>query len=133
MRPTKLATSAGRLWRAGNARPAVAELVMTRSDKGDQVSPQCSGWIFSYKGLHAEALQHRSDWFLEPAWPRYVAWWADDDYLPDWSEAAERYQYLYEHGPTTFAFTFKQPFDADGRPLTQRDVTTPVQTAGAVP
>ncbi|HVA89305.1 MAG TPA: DUF3291 domain-containing protein [Chloroflexota bacterium] len=92
-----------------------------------------SVWAFSYQGLHAEALQQRSDWFLEPAWPSYVAWWVDDDHMPSWSEAAERYQYLHEYGPTAFAFTFKKPFDADGGSLTQRDVTTPALTSGAVP
>lgn len=89
-----------------------------------------SVWAFSYRGVHAEALRHRGDWLVEPAWPTYVAWWVDDDHMPDWPEAAERFQHLHDHGPTAFAFTFKRPFGADGAPLTQRDVTTPAHAPG---
>ncbi|MDB5060154.1 MAG: domain containing protein [Chloroflexi bacterium] len=92
-----------------------------------------SVWAFAYRGLHAEALQHRREWFGEPAWPNYVAWWVEDDHMPSWPEAAERYQHLHDHGSTAFAFTFKKPFGADGGPLTQRDVTTPAQTSGSAP
>jgi Domain of unknown function (DUF3291) len=90
-------------------------------------------WAFAYSGLHADALRQRSAWFLKPAWPSYAAWWVADDHMPTWPEAAQRLQHLHEHGPTSFAFTFKQPFDVEGRPLTPRDVTSPASSTEATP
>ena len=74
-------------------------------------------FAFAYRGAHAESLRHRKEWFVEPAWPTYAAWWIDDDHIPTWEEAMERVNALYHRGPTPFAFTFKQPYDADGRPM----------------
>jgi hypothetical protein len=71
---------------------------------------------FAYHGLHARALQLKRDWFIEPSWPVYVAWWIGDDEVPDWQEAVRRLEHLHEHGPTPHAFTFKSPFDNQGRP-----------------
>jgi hypothetical protein len=71
---------------------------------------------FAYHGLHREALNKRKEWFRTPEWPSYVAWWVGDDEVPTRAEAASRLEYLYDHGPTPYAFNFKQPFDADGNP-----------------
>ncbi len=71
---------------------------------------------FAYGALHAEALRHRTEWFLAPAWPTYAAWWVADDHWPGWPEANARQEHLHDHGPTAVAFDFKTPFDADGRP-----------------
>jgi hypothetical protein len=43
---------------------------------------------FAYSGVHGEALRHRLEWFLEPEWPSYAAWWVDDGHVPDWHEAS---------------------------------------------
>lgn len=32
-----------------------------------------SAMAFSYAGLHAEALRHGREWFVEPQWPPYAA------------------------------------------------------------
>jgi hypothetical protein len=74
-------------------------------------------YAFAYHGLHAEALRLRREWFIEPQWPTYTAWWVGDDHVPAWSEAAERLEYLHDHGPTPFAFSFKRAFDAAGAPV----------------
>ncbi|HEU5346697.1 MAG TPA: DUF3291 domain-containing protein [Ktedonobacterales bacterium] len=76
--------------------------------------------VFAYsyhlRGVHNEALKLRKEWFVEPEWPNYVAWWVADDHLPTWQEAVERHQLLSERGPTADAFDFHAPFDAEGRP-----------------
>jgi hypothetical protein len=74
-------------------------------------------FAFTYKGIHAEALNKRSQWFVKGAWPAYTLWWVDDDHIPDWHEAYERHHHLHQHGATAFAFDFKQPFDAAGQPV----------------
>jgi len=69
---------------------------------------------FSYSGLHGEALSLGRRWFKTPEWPPYVAWWVAENEVPIWADAAERHEYLHDHGPSAFAFNFKQPFDANG-------------------
>jgi hypothetical protein len=71
---------------------------------------------FTYSGVHAEALQHASDWFVPKSWPPYVLWWVADRHRPDWREAIARFELLHDCGPTREAFDFKTPFDANGRP-----------------
>jgi len=76
-----------------------------------------SVFAFAYSHVHAEALTHRKEWFLPPAWPPYVAWWVADGHTPDWHEATVRLEHLHDHGSTAFAFHFKQAFGPDGRPV----------------
>jgi hypothetical protein len=71
---------------------------------------------FAYEGLHARALQLKREWFIDPAWPVYTAWWIEDNEQADWQEAIRRLEYLHHHGPTPCAFTFKSPFNATGQP-----------------
>jgi hypothetical protein len=77
-------------------------------------------FAFAYHGLHAEALSRRTEWFVKPEFPNHVLWWVDDQHTPDWREAYQHHEYLYENGPTPYAFNFKRPFDALGNP-TQLD------------
>lgn len=68
---------------------------------------------FAYKGAHAEALAHRTDWFQSLGLPSYVAWWVDEDRV-SWQDAADRMDHLHEHGSTAQAFNFRNAFDAHG-------------------
>jgi len=74
-------------------------------------------YAFTYNGLHAEALNKRSQWFVKASWPAYTLWWVADHHVPDWHEAYERHEHLHQHGATAFAFDFKHPFDAAGQPI----------------
>ena len=93
-------------------------------ERGDGWSPSTlsvwtdmeSAMAFSYFGLHAEALRHGRNWFRKPQWPPYACWWAADGHTPTWSEAVERHEHLHDNGPTPFAFSFRQAFDAQGGP-----------------
>jgi hypothetical protein len=71
---------------------------------------------FAYRGLHREALSKREEWFRSGPWPPYVAWWVEDGHKPNWKEAIDRIDHLHDHGATSHAFSFRQPFDAAGAP-----------------
>jgi hypothetical protein len=75
-----------------------------------------SVYAYAYGPVHAEGLRLRRDWFREPDFPNYVAWWVADDHQPDTVEATQRLEQLRAVGPTPQAFNFKAPFDAAGQP-----------------
>jgi hypothetical protein len=65
---------------------------------------------FVFKSAHSEVMRARRKWFV-PMKEIYAAlWWVPAGHRPDVREAEDRVAHLREHGPTTFAFTFKQPF-----------------------
>jgi hypothetical protein len=66
---------------------------------------------FVYEGLHARALNRRSEWFEAPRGPAYVLWWAPIGDRPDLAEAKRRLEHLGLHGSTPDAFTFTEAFD----------------------
>lgn len=76
-----------------------------------------SVYAFTYHGYHAEALIRRHDWFAHGDWQPYVLWWIDDNHLPIWEQACQRYDHLNRYGATAHAFTFKTCFDARGNPI----------------
>jgi len=101
------------------------ERVMPRffdEDKHASGAPTLSLWVdlesvyaFAYNGKHAEALSHRTDWFLTPQWPTYVVWWVSDDHVPTWEEAWQRLEHLHDKGPSPYAFDYRQTFGDDGQ------------------
>jgi hypothetical protein len=48
-------------------------------------------------------------------------WWIPNGHLPRVDEAKKRLAHLDAHGPTPFAFTFKNPFPADERLIKSTD------------
>ena len=70
---------------------------------------------FAYRGIHGEAFKKRREWALKPEWPTYVAWWVEEDHTPTWEEACQRHEHLHDHGPSAYAFNFKQSFDAQSQ------------------
>ncbi len=70
---------------------------------------------YAYHGAHGEAMVRRREWFLKSDLPGHVAWWIDADRI-DPIDAADRLDHLYANGPTPFAFSFANPFDAEGNP-----------------
>ena len=71
---------------------------------------------FTYNGVHADALKHARNWNQRQAWPALVLWWVEQGARPVWADGAERLEHLADHGPTQRAFTFKTPYDPDGKP-----------------
>jgi uncharacterized protein DUF3291 len=89
----------------------------------EQVAMTLSVWrnlesvaAFAYRGVHAEALSKRAEWFQRGEWPAFVAWWIDEQHQPNWREAVERIDRLHGNGSTPAAFNFRQPFDSAGNP-----------------
>lgn len=88
-------------------------------DRGDGWAPATlSLWedmealfVFTYFGLHAEALKRGHEWFQKHQWPPLVMWWHKADAPPTWAQGVQRHHHLHINGPTPFAFTFKKPFD----------------------
>ncbi|SFG96363.1 protein of unknown function [Palleronia marisminoris] len=74
-------------------------------------------YVFTYSGLHAQALKRGREWFRKPSWPPLVLWWHDGKAPPTWRQGVRRLEHLHDHGTSSFAFSFKSPFDENGRPV----------------
>lgn len=96
-------------------------------DNGDGCAPSIislwqdleSALAAVYRGPHAEILRKGPDFMQETSdYPAYVLWWVPADHQPDWLEAVERFEHLGDNGPSPQAFTFKNAFGPDGKPVT---------------
>jgi hypothetical protein len=64
---------------------------------------------FVYRSAHTPFMRRRREWFHHM--DLYIAlWWVEAGTIPDVMEAKVRLEHLEKHGPTPFAFTFRQPF-----------------------
>lgn len=69
---------------------------------------------FTYAGIHREAMQHASDWFMERSWPGYVLFWVEAARPLIWADGVARLEMLHDRGSGPDAFDFKSPYDANG-------------------
>ncbi len=92
-------------------------------DNGDGFAPSTlSLWdsleaiaAATYHGLHGAAYRRGREWNIPAVtWPSYVLWWVSAGHRPDWQEAVKRHEHLADHGPSPFAFTFKQAYGPTG-------------------
>ena len=67
---------------------------------------------YVYVSAHRPVMQRRRQWFARYDGPYMALWWVPQGHNPSVAEAKERLDHLCAHGPTSFAFTFKQPFSA---------------------
>lgn len=65
---------------------------------------------YTYKSHHGQIMKRRREWFGEMNTPNYALWWLPAGELPTLEDGKKRIAHLAEHGPTDYAFTFKQPF-----------------------
>ena len=64
---------------------------------------------FVYRSAHTPYMRQRRKWFQHM--DLYMAlWWLPAGILPDVADVTPRLDHLREHGPTPYAFTFRQPF-----------------------
>ena len=71
---------------------------------------------FVYRSGHLEVMRRRHQWF--ESLPAYMAlWWVPAGQIPSVEEGRDRLDRLTRLGPTAEAFTFRQPFTPDGRPV----------------
>jgi hypothetical protein len=67
-------------------------------------------WDFVYKTAHVEVLRRRREWFEKFPTQFMALWWVPAGTIPSVDDAKLRLASLDEHGPTPYAFTFKQRF-----------------------
>jgi hypothetical protein len=65
---------------------------------------------FVYSSDHAAVMRRRREWFEQIREAYTALWWVPVGTLPTVADAEARVGSLGEHGPTSYAFTFKQPF-----------------------
>jgi hypothetical protein len=73
-------------------------------------------WDFTYRSDHLEYVRRRREWFQRPTEPIMVLWWVPAGHIPSVEEALARLARLREAGPAPEAFTFRRPYEPDGRP-----------------
>jgi hypothetical protein len=77
---------------------------------------------FTYYSDHVQVFRRRREWFSKME--TYLAlWYVPTGHIPTPQEAKEKLEYLEQHGPTPFAFTFRQPFTVE-----EMLAYTPMQT-----
>jgi len=74
-------------------------------------------FAYVYKTDHTRVMALRRQWFEKPAGAFMALWWVPAGSLPGAEEGLRRIELLDRGGPSAEAFTFKQPFDAEGRPI----------------
>jgi len=109
--------SPGFVWRlqtdAGNAtylRPFEDDRILFNMSVWEGVDPLKA---YVYQGAHAELLQKRREWFEKFEGVFMALWWVPVGHRPSIGEAKKRLDHLAAHGPSPFAFTFRQTFDPD--------------------
>ncbi|MBL8519245.1 MAG: DUF3291 domain-containing protein [Betaproteobacteria bacterium] len=89
---------------------------------------------YTYKTAHAQVFAQRATWFedaMKAMGSRHVAlWWIPAGTLPTAAVAKARLQHITQHGPSAFAFTFKQRFAADGQAIERAAAPATVQVPG---
>jgi hypothetical protein len=80
---------------------------------------------YVYRSAHVGVMRRRREWF-ERLEQRYVTlWWVPVGHIPSVDEARARLEHLERHGPTEFAFTFRQRFPAPADTTVARLGSTP--------
>ena len=91
---------------------------------------------FVFRGPHVEVMRQRRSWFVQMTEIYTALWWVPLGVRPTIADAEERLLHLREHGPTEFAFTFREPFpppDAAPTPPAQGLPEQPGSRASSAP
>jgi hypothetical protein len=65
---------------------------------------------YVYRSDHVAIMRRRREFFEVPTEAFMALWWVPAGHIPTIAEAIERLQHLREHGPSPFAFSFREPF-----------------------
>jgi heme-degrading monooxygenase HmoA len=65
---------------------------------------------FVYRSGHADVLRRRKEWFESMPQLISASWWIPAGTTPTLAQAEERLEHLRQHGASSTAFTFKEPF-----------------------
>ncbi|WP_067664856.1 DUF3291 domain-containing protein [Nocardia miyunensis] len=67
---------------------------------------------FVYRSDHVRIMRQRRGWFETMSEAYQALWWVPAGHLPTVAEAEQRITRLRAHGPTEYAFTFRNAFPA---------------------
>jgi hypothetical protein len=65
---------------------------------------------FTYKTNHVDVFRDRAKWFEKPKLLSLVLWWIEEGDIPSVQEGKTRLEELRLHGPSEYAFTFRQRY-----------------------
>ena len=77
---------------------------------------------YVYRSDHIAIMRRRREFFQAPTQPIVALWWVPAGTIPTIAEGVARLEHLRLHGPTPFAFSFRQPF----APTVEAGPITPV-------
>jgi hypothetical protein len=63
---------------------------------------------YVYESGHVAFMRRRREWFERMSDAFMALWWVPAGHQPSVAEAVERLEHLRQHGPTAYAFTFRQ-------------------------
>jgi hypothetical protein len=79
---------------------------------------------FVYRSDHVGVMRRRREWF-ERIRVFMVLWWVPAGHTPSVEQAIERLEHLRAHGPSPYAFTFKQRYLADDALVVDEELGCP--------
>jgi len=79
-------------------------------------------FAFAYQSPHRSVMARRRQWFVPPAGAYQALWWVPAGAYPTGEHGLERLSHLDRHGPSAFAFTFKQKFPPPGSAALPEDM-----------
>lgn len=68
---------------------------------------------YVYQTNHVTAVQKRAEWFERPSKSPFVLWWISAGHIPSEQEAEQRFEMLWQDGPTVDAFSFRTRFEKE--------------------
>lgn len=76
---------------------------------------------YAYYSDHVELFRKRREWFHKMDRAYMALWWTPVGHFPSTDEMKQRLEYLNTHGPTPYAFTFKQQFTVEDLLATSKE------------
>ena len=67
---------------------------------------------YVYRSGHVEIMRRRREFFEVPTEAFMTLWWIPAGHVPTIAEAIGRLEHFRRHGPTAYAFSFREPFPA---------------------
>ena len=107
--------SPGFVWRLESEEGEVSTVARF---SGEKVLFNLSVWesiealeAYVYETNHVAAVRKRAEWFERPSKSPLVLWWIDAGHIPTEREAEQRFEMLWQNGPSEDAFTFSSRFE----------------------
>ena len=76
---------------------------------------------YVYRSDHTSFLRRRREWFDHMVDAAVALWWVPAGTRPTVDDAVARIEHLRAHGPSEYAFTFRQPYPPAGAAIVEAD------------